>query len=193
MELIKAVALKAPFNFSVNHIGIISKNLLKQCERTNKIITRHAHESISDIMTADSKLSIAVLQVIVQVGLKHCNRSMRQICINLIKLAINEYSEHTILKDILAVASFYIKLSTQDSCNVVRDTSRCILETLRTRQNLLFTVYFSENNTENNISNLIKSAPDKQIKISTKSESAAVTKTKKSTMGKAQRVKIVPS
>lgn len=189
IESIKCVASKLPI--SLSNVSKIAGILLKQCERTNRIIVKCARESIANIIRTHSHLIMAVLQSIVQAGNKNCNRLTRQICIDLVKIAIESCSDQLILTDIINTSSTYVKSSASDSCNVVRDTARCIIENLRNIQNYPSAMQFKSEN--------IRPSPVNRLKLSScpkmseiKNDPAPIVKKSKAVMGKAQRVKIVP-
>lgn len=109
----------------------------------------------------------------------------------LLKTVIQTYSGHEVLNDILVASSSYVTVSTKDSCNVVRDISRNIIEYLRTSQKSSFAKYFDGDDSGWRVLNRVKSpvGPKKSV---VKNETAPIVKKHTSAMGKAQRVKIVP-
>lgn len=171
--------------------GVIISILLKACERSNKIITKYAHEAISVIIKANLNFISVTIPLVIDFGRDNCNRFVRQICIEVIKELVEYSNDPKIVDNILAIAGAYIKSSANDSCDVVRSCSRkigCAIKKCESNPFLqtLDIENSPKNNTEKKFSALCPNANRKN------SNMISVSVQKPKVHGKAQRVKIIP-
>lgn len=167
--------------------------LLKVCERSNKIITKKSHEAISVIVKAHLNLITSNIPLIIDFGQDSCNRFARQICIDIIKELFESINDSKILNNIMNIADSYIRLSSTDSCDVVRATARKIIYHLKKYENSPFSQSLTIENSQSNSSGKIVSAltPNAKSKSSDR-KATSISVQKPKALGKAQRVKIVP-
>jgi hypothetical protein len=193
IELLKNIALKIKFDHDKSLCGVLIMILLKICERSNKILTKQAHESISVIIKANLNLISSTIPLIIDFGRNSSNKFVRQICIEIIKELIESFDEPKILDSIFNVAGKFIRYSTTDSCDLVRATSRKIIDYFKKYEISPFLkIMDSENSQKIHISkNIIESSP-KNIRKSSDRNTTSFSVQKPKGLGKAQRVKNFP-
>lgn len=170
--------------------GLIISVLLRILEKSNKIVSRSAHVSISNIIKSNTDLAPRAVPLIVEFGHDNRNKFVRKICVELLKETIEFSDDKKSLDSILRFAGTYIKKSAADSCNVVRENSKKIMEHIEKYNSDLFQEYFGIRNSIIYSENSIKSsAPSLNLGNSEK-EITTMNAQKSKGLGKAQRVRI---
>lgn len=159
-------------------------------------MSRSSQDALSSIIQSDcSAYLLHIVVLITEFGNKNCNRMVRQTCMSLLKLALENRLEAHTVNDILEISSEFIKNSISDPCNVVRQTARSVIDHLRTNHEKSFSFFFESENinttepkvkvygTNNMQNNFVQSKPKPLI---------VAKSTKSGSLGKARRVKIMP-
>lgn len=149
--------------------------------------------ALTCIIKADCNNSLFIVPLIIESGQKNCNRAMRQTCISLLEKVMDNNLSEAILNEVLQMSGSYIKECVSDSCNIVRETSRNLIEHLRSDYKSRIDLFVESENIKTPVVKKAASVVNQQLKNPiSKSKPMQVAKKGKPSLGKAQRIKIIP-
>ncbi len=106
---------------------------------------------------------------------------------------MNNNLSETILNEVLQMSGSYINDSVSDSCNIVRETSRNLIDHLRPDYKSRIDLFFESENIQAPVVKKAASLVNQKLKNPiNKSKPMQVAKKGKPSLGKAKRIKIIP-
>lgn len=112
-------------------------------ERSNKIVSRSAQNTLLDIIKSNSNWCILVVELTAEFGFKNSNRNSRQIYIDILRESVERITDPKIMKCSLVKCCSYVNSSASDSCDIVRITTKKIINFLERYHNDLYIQFFS--------------------------------------------------
>lgn len=166
-------------NTSKYHSLSMVRIFFRLFERSNKIVTKSARKTLIDTIKSDHNWGIFVIEPLVESGFKNPNRNVRQICVEILCESIERVNDPKALRNVFSKCCAYINVSLSDSCDIVRATSKKIVQYLEKRHD---TQIFQMENSEpsNNLASI-------SLSSSKNTEAQVVHRV---SIGKARRVKI---
>ena len=160
-----------------NHSLLMVRILFRLLERSNKIVTRSVRNTLLDIIMSNANWSMFLIDSIVEFGLKNPNRNVRQVCIEILRESIERLNDSKNLRNALIKCRTYISVSSSDSCDIVRASSKKIIQFLERYHSVLYLQLFQAENSVAEHKNV-------EANILARSEVRGIS------LGKARRVKI---